>query len=505
MAFLNRFGRMRLPLKTTQLLLFMAVILGAGVLNIFTLYHTQRYMNSFDRSLVGYHSIQRLHRELENSTGNLRAYVRQREGEHRQAFRLSLMELRRQYEDVRRNNLTSVKASFELRALRNGLRAYAEAGEQAVEQASAHDPGHYRTLLRAERISEYLLIYTQRLMHVRLSEGLETHAVLRGHARLMGFGALFGILLMGVLLLLFLLVFTRRITQPIRKLASAAHRMAHGELDQGDVVVSSVEEIDMLAEAFNRMRRNITSLVNDLKDKSALERKLHREELKNVQMERSLEHARFQQLQAQINPHFLFNSLNTISRAAMFERAEESARLIQALAKLLRHSLGTRSSLSSIERELQIVREYVHIQKHRFRERLRFELQCDADLSGVQVPCFSIQPLVENAVQHGIEPLESGGEVRLSVCRHNGNVRVAVADTGVGMPAERLQEVLNTDASSRDPSSASIGLANVRERLYLVYHEAARFEIYSREGEGTTVEIEIPAQSGTTAAEDYDL
>ena len=485
----------RLPFKTTQLFLFIAVIVGAGMVNIVTLYHTHRYMGIFDRSLVGYHSIQRLHSELETSVTNLRLYVHRREESHREAFTNSRVKLDRLFSEVLRYNLTGIAASFELRAIDNGLKAYFEVGDRAVHGASANDPGHYQVLMRAGRISDFVFIYIQRLMHIRLSEGLETHAVLRGHARAMGAGALFGILAMGVLLMLFLIVFTRRITRPVRKLAAAAYRMAHGELDIGEVVVSSVEEIDVLAEAFNRMNRNINSLVNDLKDKSALERKLHREELKNVRMERSLEHARFQQLQAQINPHFLFNSLNAISRAALFEHAAESARLIQSLAQLLRHSLGTRSSMSPLDRELQIVREYVRIQEYRFRERLKFELLCDPDLQEVQVPCFSIQPLVENAVQHGIEPLESGGEVRVRVRRRNGRVRISVEDSGTGMTTEQLNTVFEPAQGADDAQATGIGLANVRERLCLMYHDQARFEIRSEVQVGTTVIIEIPELS----------
>lgn len=497
---------LRLPLKTTQLFLFVTVILGAGVFNIFTLYHANRYMNIFDRSLVGYHSIQHLHRELESSVSSLRLYVRHREDSHLQAVRRTRGELDRGLYEVRRHNSTGVEAAFELRALRNGLNAYHGAAETAVMAASENDSDHYRLLLRAERISEYLFIYIQRLMHVRLAEGIETHAALRGHARAMGFGSLFGILVMGVLIMVFLVVFTRRITRPIRTLAAAAHRMAHGELGVDDVVVSSVEEIDMLAEAFNRMNKNIASLVNDLKDKSALERKLHKEELKNVQMERSLEHARFQQLQAQVNPHFLFNSLNTIARAALFERAEQSARLIQALAQLLRHSLGTRSSMSSIERELEIVNEYLHIQEYRFRERLRFELACDDGLGAVEIPCFSLQPLVENAVQHGIEPLEAGGTVRVMVRRCDHEIVIAVEDSGVGMSPDRLRAVSLRDGSQTeversDPSASSIGIANVRERFELAYHHEARFEIESKPGLGTTVTIAVPLDrlEGATA------
>lgn len=475
----------RIPFRTTQLLMFGLVILGAGVLNTVTLYRLHHYLGIFDQSLVGYHAIQQFTQELENSRTILNAYARQRDADYADSFLLSGERLNNLLTTIRRYNSTGVAASYELRALANGLRAYRETGEDVIERVAADDPDVFSRYLRAQRLSDFMFRYTQRLMHIRLNEELVTHAELRADARLVGIGAFGGIAVMGALVLLFLVLLNRLITTPVRNLAHAAQRIAMGNLETREVTVSSVEEINLLADVFNLMNRNIRSLVQDLKDKSALE-------LQNARMERRMEEARFQQLQAQINPHFLFNNLNAIARAALFEQAPQSARLIQALSQLLRHTLTASSTVSPIEHELMVVKEYMHIQEYRFGQRLQFEIDCSDDLTSVYIPCLTVQPLVENAVQHGIEPHEDGGSVRLTLHRSGGKISIVVSDTGVGMSPQRLQEVLNANPSTDAAHGGGIGIANVRERLQLLYHSEVEFDIESESGCGTTVRLQIP-------------
>ena len=211
-------------------------------------------------------------------------------------------------------------------------------------------------------------------------------------------------------------------------------------------------------------------------------------------MERALQEAQLLGLQSQINPHFLFNALNTIARVAMFERSEQTTRLIQSLSDLFRYHLRNPSKVVPISEELNLVKQYIHIQEYRFGSRLTFHLECDPTASGVEIPSFVIQPLVENSIKYGIEPLEEGGTVRVDVYRRNGSVGIRVQDTGVGMNPERLNEV--TVAAYRDdPDGAGgIGLTNVVHRLRLLYREHAHFSIESTPGEGTIVEIGIPAE-----------
>ncbi|MFO8063685.1 MAG: histidine kinase [Spirochaetia bacterium] len=496
--------RRQLSLRTTQLLLLVAIILTAIVLNMVTLHQTRRYFNVFDRNLLGYYTIQRLQSAIDTNRSMLSQYLRSQQTDHLRNFSSSRTQIKILQHEVQNGDHTTMEADFEIRAINRGLSAYFDYADQAIAGVREGVGADFGAFVRAERISDYVFTYIQRLMRVRLSKELETHQQLRSHARLTGLGAQLGLLTVGILMTLFAAVFARRITIPIRRLADSAYDMAHGNLDGKKVDVTahrfSVTEINVLCESFNLMQYNIRELVADLKDKAAVERQLHHQELKTLHTEHLLEAARLQGLQAQMNPHFLFNALNTISRVGLFEGAKDTTALIHSLSNLLRYHLNTRDAVVQLEHELRMVQEYVHIQETRFRNRLRFELDCNVDAEQVYVPCFSIQPLVENAVQYGIEPLETGGVVRVLIRDSDSRVRIAVEDSGVGMSDTKISEILQQGGQTQTETTAGIGLRNVIDRLHLLYHGKATLSIERGSLGGTTVIMDIPENPPQSSA-----
>ncbi|MFO7781195.1 MAG: sensor histidine kinase [Spirochaetia bacterium] len=511
----------QLSLRTTQLLLFVGIILAAIALNLVTLHHTRRYFSIFDSNLLGYYSIQRFQSALDANRSALNQYLRSQETSYLRAFYASRTDLQVTQQEVRARNSTSVEAGFEIRGIRRGLIAYFHHADRAIAGIRRGDGPDFAEFVRAGRISDYVFTYMQRLMQARLTEELETHQELRSHASVMAVSSQFGLLGIGILMSVFAALFVRRVTTPIRRLAESAYSMAHGNLEGGEVAVRahrfSVKEITTLCESFSLMQHNIRNLVDDLKDKAAVERKLHQQELKTMHTEHLLEAARLQGLQAQINPHFLFNALNTVSRSGLFEGAHETTRLIQSLANLLRYHLNTREAVVRLDHELRVVREYVHIQESRFRNRLQFELDCRVNVEEVFVPCFSIQPLVENAVQYGIEPTEDGGLVRVLIREHGTAIRIVVEDTGVGISESRISEIFgetaevarvradsreheNPSRSETKSQSAGIGLRNIMDRLHLLYHGEAHISIQRRAAGGTAVTMDIPPHSAAGVA-----
>ena len=497
----------RLPLKVIQLLFFGAIILAVSVLTLYTLVGTHRSMAVFEASLTRYFDIQQLRTELETNRSLLDRYLREQTSEYLAAYRRSVGDLYAAYRRVRRTALTGQASRFEINAIEAGIDAYLIHAEHAIEAMEQGAQDFFIPLLRAQRVAFFIHTYIENLMQIRLAEDATTFTTLQDRTRTMRTASLFALAAIGALFALVIAVFSRTITSPIRRLAHASQLMAEGRLDIDEIEAGAVDEVATLAVSFNRMNRNIRELVENLKDKAQLERKLHDEELKNVQMERSLQEAQLLGLQSQINPHFLFNALNTIARVSMFERGEKTTRLIQSLSDLFRYHLRNPATVVPLSEELDLVRQYIHIQEYRFGSRLTFQLNCDPSASEVRVPSFVIQPLVENSIKYGIEPLEEGGTVQVDVHRNNGLVRIRVQDTGIGMETERLAQV--TRAATRDAPSETtgsgltggIGLANVVHRLRLLYHDHARFSISSAPGEGTVVEIDIPTTSATHAAD----
>jgi two-component system sensor histidine kinase YesM len=268
----------------------------------------------------------------------------------------------------------------------------------------------------------------------------------------------------------------------------------------------------VLAHGFNAMAANIRTMVEDLREKAELERRLHEETLSRVSMGKALREAQFMYLQGQIRPHFLFNALNTIARSALLEEAEGTERLAQGLGRLLRYSLAEGGASVPLGEEIESLREYLSFQGIRFGPRLSWEIRVEPEVEGFLIPRFSLQPLVENAVRHGIEPKVEGGRVIVSARRAGDRLRLIVADSGQGMDHSVLEN-LRLRAAGNDlpaPSLApapgeggpGIGLANITMRLAFRFSDDVRLGLASSLGRGTVVRLSLPGV--VTASGDFE-
>jgi sensor histidine kinase YesM len=305
-----------------------------------------------------------------------------------------------------------------------------------------------------------------------------------------------GLVLFVVLFGMAAIAFSSSVAGPIRTLANASERIAAGELDVPEVHAPTGDEVEVLARSFNTMSRSIATMLTDLKGKAELERRLREEERELMEKERALREAQFISLQDQIQPHFLFNALNTIARMALFEKAAETERLSLALGRLFRYALGAPESMVPLSAELGIVEEYLAFQALRFGDRLTWTIGAQPAARKVLIPRFTIQPFVENAVRHGIEPKEEGGGVSVEAHKNGGRLVIRIQDTGVGLAA-LLKEKGQAGAES---AVEGIGIANVRKRLELRYGTNAHLSIKSEAGRGTRVLISIPLEPEPEAA-----
>jgi two-component system LytT family sensor kinase len=211
-------------------------------------------------------------------------------------------------------------------------------------------------------------------------------------------------------------------------------------------------------------------------------------ELKLEEQKRLLLEARLDALQRQINPHFVFNTLNSI--ASLVRRKPELAReMIVKLANILRALLKDHDSYVPLREELKFTDDYLDIEVVRFgADKLRVEKEIDPSTLDVLVPSILLQPLIENSIKHGLEPRIHGGTVTLRSHLDGDRIRIEVADDGVGMG--------NRPATALSRAGAGIGMKNVRERLEVLYGNQAQFSVVSNPGRGTLVTIEIPANLG---------
>lgn len=200
--------------------------------------------------------------------------------------------------------------------------------------------------------------------------------------------------------------------------------------------------------------------------------------------------AELKALRAQINPHFLFNALNTIVSYVRTE-PETARRLLIYLGDFFRRNLHQAGDFVTLAEELNHVKAYLAIEQARFGEKLQFREEIDPSLSTLELPVLTLQPLVENAVKHGLLPKQTGGTVSIRVAKVKRGVRITVHDDGVGIPPDRIVRLLAPDSSGTDWTTG-VGLSNVHERLKSIYGQSAGLRMESEDGRGTTVEFVIP-------------
>jgi two-component system LytT family sensor kinase len=205
-------------------------------------------------------------------------------------------------------------------------------------------------------------------------------------------------------------------------------------------------------------------------------------EKKLEEQERLLMQSRMDALISQINPHFLFNTLNTVSSLTRFD-PETARSVLLKLANILRRRLKTQIHFAPLKQELEFIDDYLDIEVVRFgRDKLQIRKEIEPETLDMVMPSMILQPLVENAIRHGIAPKIEGGTITLRACRRNARLRVEVSDDGVGIPDGRGHEVFES----------GIGISNVRERLKVLYGQDFNLVIDSQPGKGTAISFEIP-------------
>lgn len=220
-------------------------------------------------------------------------------------------------------------------------------------------------------------------------------------------------------------------------------------------------------------------LVQEVKAKADLEANLRASELKA--------------LQAQVNPHFLFNTLNTIARLALLEGASQTQEVVYALSDLLRDNLRDIDVLRTLEEEIKAVKGYLMIQKVRFGDRIQSYIDVDPQILQALIPALTLQPLIENAIIHGLEKKIDGGEIHVSGGREGDNIMIIVTDTGVGVPMERIRSIFRSEKPlTTQGQTTGLGIINVHKRIQHYFGGEYGLEIQSKVGEGTSSYIRLP-------------
>lgn len=297
----------------------------------------------------------------------------------------------------------------------------------------------------------------------------------------------------GLINMIMVSILTRNMTSPLIRLSKAANEVAAGNFNVEVQDVDSGDEIGVVSRAFQKMVTSIQLYIQEIKNSMERESRMKEKELL---MESSMREAQLMTLQAQINPHFLFNTLNAGAQLAMMEGSDKTTEFIENMADFFRYNIKKMNQDTTVGEEVRLVDNYIYILNVRFTGEIHFEKEVDSRVLDVKVPSMILQPIVENAVNYGIRNIDREGKIKLTVYREGDFIYLSVWDNGIGMSEEKISQILKGELKEVDLKSNSngIGLGNVMERLKLYTSREDVMEIKSAGlDKGTEFIIKVPA------------
>jgi sensor histidine kinase YesM len=306
-------------------------------------------------------------------------------------------------------------------------------------------------------------------------------------------------ILMSIIFVSFILsmILSKDLSNTIGKLRNYAELLSKAQWEIADLDDQKYDELNSLAKAFNKMKSSIREFIDEINRKAEIENNYNKEKLKSAEKDKLIKETQLLALQSQINPHFLFNTLNTVSRMAMFENASNTVTLIAATSKILRYNLTYKDKLVKLKEEIDMIKAYVTIQETRFQDQMDFEFDIDYSLEYINIPTMLIQPIVENAIIHGLSEIDHGGNISISVKRQKEFAAISIKDNGKGIEEEKIYSILNYEKLTKEKSDTTgLGVSNVKQRLELYFNKNNLMNITSKLGQGTEVTLLIPIESG---------
>lgn len=280
-----------------------------------------------------------------------------------------------------------------------------------------------------------------------------------------------------IILAIFVMIFANqfvavRVVLPLKRLEDSIKRI--GVEQKPEIYIGGSPEIQHLGETIRSMVEQLRKLTDDIVKEQEEKRK-----------------SELDALQSQINPHFLYNTLDSIMWMVESEKYEDAIAMVQALGKLFRISLSRGKNIITVNEELQHAKSYLDIQKYRYKNKFTSYFEVEEGIGKYKTIKLIIQPLIENAIYYGMEYMDGDGEIHIRAYTRENDLYIEVSDNGLGIPQEQLEHLLTDNTRSRSKGSG-IGLRNVHQRIQLYFGEKYGLEIQSEPDEGTVVRIHLP-------------
>ncbi|MBK5200126.1 MAG: histidine kinase [Spirochaetaceae bacterium] len=375
---------------------------------------------------------------------------------------------------------------FLYRALDNGTNYLADHMDNLDNTRSKNQYQFYKEYLILDNVYKYLGIYSDQYLTalvIKNANNLGRDEIIFRQMKLLIY------IIIAFLVIIYIFIankLAKQLIKPIDIMVNEANKITHGILDDKDITIQGLKEYEFLEDSMNQMKHSLSNRLVLMRENAELEKVLHEKQLASAKMEHELESARLVSLQNQINPHFFFNTLNTLRMMCIIENAHKSVSLVSDFASFFRYTLKHTEQVT-IKEEIFFIEKYINLQIARFADKLTYSINVDEICNSQIIPPLIIQPLVENAIKYGIEEKEGTGKVTINITKENKRVIIKVIDNGVGID-ENISLILS------DPLDRThIGLKNIRDRLELFYKNKANLKVNNNVSDyGTIAIISIP-------------
>lgn len=398
-------------------------------------------------------------------------------------------------------NLSSQISSNPTKLLERNIRQMSETylsltGEGVAAKRGRNVEKYKEIYDQSQELYGYINSYIYQLNSQQFRNNSSSYQALREALRYLEISSLVLMAVMMGIGALVLFAITKGMIEPLANLAEIAHLVGQGNFDVKMTKTDSLDEVGVVTRAFNTMVESLGEYVVRTKESMEKEQQMMEKELL---MKNHLKEAQLKYLQSQINPHFLFNSLNAGVQLAMMEDAEKTCIFVEKMADFFRYNVKKGLEDASLGEELTAVENYIYILNVRFSGDIHFTKKVDESIMECRVPSMILQPLVENAVNHGIRNIDWEGKILLEITGLEDNILIRVKDNGKGMSEERIREVLDgcMEDTGEQSDSTGVGMNNVISRLELYYDKKNLVEINSPgENMGTEIILTLPRTGG---------
>lgn len=491
--------------RTKLIIFFVSAIIITAFVGVYSYASSRILMKDITDLLNKSQDMTMLHNEIELVQGITEEYLLTRSSESLQSFYEYVNSISAQ-SDMLKSNAAYNERDIKIINLTEMVNQYLQVLDDTIIAKRNNKVESYTAYYKiAVKQYNYIGDYIEGIMTRDLSDSTKKYVELeKESAQTLTLNyMMFGITI--VLVIIIIVLFSFEISKPITNLASYAKEISDGNFDLELPEENSSTEIGILYKAFGKMAVSIRNHINEIKEKQFLERTLIEEKIKNLTMNHSLKEAELRTLQSQVNPHFIFNTINIGANIAMLQGDEITREYLMNFADIMRYNLKGLELDATLEEEILNVKAYMSLLQTRFGNMIDFVYigPQEPKMLDIVLPRMTLQPLIENAYIHGVAKVENGGIIKLEVEKEDNIVKVIISNTGPEIPIDTISLILQgkyqdgQSKSKKTGHTTGIGINNVLSRLRLFFKTERVMDIKYKDGM-THIILFLPLKNSIT-------